>query len=335
MSTLQVGLLGYGLSGRYLQAPFFTAHPGFRVARVMTSRASDLKENFPDLSPSASVEEVLGDPAIDIIAIATPNATHYDLARAALEANKHVLVDKPACPTSGQLRELRELAATRKLHLFVFQNRRWDSDFLTVKQVLKSGALGQLVSYEARYDRWKPSPNAKAWKETPGPGAGMLYDLGAHLIDQSIALFGIPAHVSGSSWTQRSFSTIPDAFDLQLEYANKLRVDLSCSLLVREPTPRYRLNGDLGSYVKYGIDVQEDQLKAGLKPNGPSFGAEPEAQMGILHTDAGRATYPTLAGRWMGLFENLYAAITSGVQPVIPLAEVIAQLEIIESVQKQ
>ncbi|MEM9258699.1 MAG: Gfo/Idh/MocA family oxidoreductase [Bacteroidota bacterium] len=333
MRQLQIGLLGYGLSGRYLQAPFFAAHPGFKVVRVMTSREAELRERFPDLSPAKKVEDILGDLAIDLVAIATPNATHYDLARAALEAGKHVLVDKPACPTAGQLRELRDLAATRKLHLFVFQNRRWDSDFLTVKQVLNSGVLGQLVSYEARYDRWKPSPNAKAWKETPGPGAGMLYDLGAHLIDQSIALFGVPTHVNGSSWRQRSFSSIPDAFDLLLEYNDGLRAKLSCSLLVKEPTPRYRLNGALGSYVKYGIDIQEDQLKAGLESDDPHFGTEPEEQVGVLHTDVGRVNYPTLAGRWMGLFENIYDVITTGAKPAVPLEEIIAQLEIIESVE--
>ncbi|MEM1359695.1 MAG: Gfo/Idh/MocA family oxidoreductase, partial [Bacteroidota bacterium] len=330
-----VGLIGYGLSGRYLQAPFFATHPGFKVVRVLTSREAELRERFPDLSPSKKVEDILGAPAIDLVAIATPNATHYDLARAALEAGKHVLVDKPACPTARQVRELRDLAATRKRHLFVFQNRRWDSDFLTVKQVLNSGVLGQLVSYEARYDRWKPAPNAKAWKETPGPGAGMLYDLGAHLIDQAIALFGIPIHISGSSWKQRSFSTIPDAFDLLLAYESGLRAKLSCSLLVREPTPRYRLNGDLGSYLKYGIDIQEDQLKAGLQPNDPGFGTEPEGQMGILHTDAGRVTYPTLPGRWLHLFENIHQVVTAGATSAVPLEEIIAQLEMIESVQKQ
>lgn len=332
MQQLQVGLLGYGLSGRYLQAPFFNAHPGFRVARVMTSRAAELQERFPEMSPSASVEEVLGDSSINLVAIATPNATHYDLARAALEANKHVLVDKPACPTAAQLKELRDLAAARNRHLFVFQNRRWDSDFLTVQQILQGGELGRLVAYEARYDRWKPSPNAKAWKETPGPGSGMLYDLGAHLIDQAIACFGIPAHVSGATWAQRPFSSIPDAFDLHLEYADGLRADLSCSLLVREPTPRYRLHGEQGSYVKFGIDVQEDQLKAGLLPGDPNFGTEPEEQTGILHTESGRVGYPTLAGRWLGLFENMYAVITTGATPAVPLEEVIAQLEMIESV---
>jgi predicted dehydrogenase len=331
MPTINTALIGYGLSGRYLQAPFFASHPSFQLARVVTSRAEDLASNFPRLYPTATAEEVFADTTIDLVSIATPNATHYALARAALEAGKHVLVDKPACATAAELRELRDLAIRKKRHLFVFQNRRWDSDFLTVKKVLASGELGRLVGFEARYDRWKPAPNAKAWKETPGPGAGMIYDLGAHLIDQAIACFGIPKHVSGRTWIQRSFSSIPDAFDLHLAY-NGFGAELSCSLLVREPTSRYRLHGDKGSFVKFGIDVQEDQLKAGLRPTDPGFGQEPTSQNGILHTGSGRADYPTLTGRWMGLFENVHEVISGGASPAVSLEEVIAQLEIIETI---
>lgn len=332
MQTIKTALLGYGLSGRYLQAPFYATHPGFELVRVVTSRADELGADFPGLPPTASAEEVFADKAVDLVSIATPNATHYEFVRAALETGKHVLVDKPACATAAELRQLRDLAARKKHHLFVFQNRRWDSDFLTVRKILASGELGRLVGFEARYDRWKPTPNAKAWKETPGPGAGMLYDLGAHLIDQAIACFGIPRHVDGRSWTQRSFSTIPDAFDLQLNY-DGFNADLSCSLLVREPTPRYRLHGEKGAFVKYGIDVQEDQLKKGLRPEQPTFGQEPEAQNGILHTDTGRHRYPTLTGRWLGLFDNMHDVISGRAAPAVPLEHVIAQLEIIEGIQ--
>lgn len=336
MSIINVALLGYGLSGRYLQAPFYAVHPGFRVARVMTTRAGELRANFPDLTPTARAEEVFADPAIDLVSIATPNATHYDLARAALEAGKHVLVDKPACATAAELRELRTLATAKGLLLFVFQNRRWDSDFLTVRRLLQNGDLGRLVAYEARYDRWKPTPNAKAWKETPSPGAGMLYDLGAHLIDQAIACFGVPDHVSGRTWVQRSFSTIPDAFDLHFEYDGFV-ADLSCSLLVREPTPRYRLHGDKGAFVKYGIDVQEDQLKAGRLPTDHDFGREPEKFYGRMVTEREDGQlfdghYGTLKGRWLALFDNMYDAITKGAAPAVDLDDVLAQLEIIEGV---
>ncbi len=336
MRTLQVGLIGYGLSGRYLQAPFFAAHAGFRIAKVMTSRAAELRVNFPEFSPVARAEDIFADPAIDLVAIATPNDTHYALARAALMAKKHVLVDKPACTSVAELQELKDLAAAHSCHLFVFQNRRWDSDFLTVRDILKRGQLGRLVAYEARYDRWKPAPNAKAWKETPGPGAGMLYDLGAHLIDQAIACFGPPLGAAGRTWTQRAHSVIPDAFDVHLEYDGFV-ADLSCSLLVREPTPRYRLHGDRGAFVKYGLDVQEDQLKEGMVPGDHLFGQEPAEQSGLLHTEDEngevlREPYPTLTGNWMGLFDNMYQVITSGADPAVPLRDIITQLEIIEAV---
>ncbi|MCP9234667.1 Gfo/Idh/MocA family oxidoreductase [Lewinella sp. JB7] len=334
--SITVGLLGFGLSGRYLQSPFYRAHPGFRVGRVMTSRAAELAEVFPGLEPTDRAETVLEDPDIDLVSIATPNATHYELARAALEAGKHVLVDKPACATAAQVRELRDLAAAKGRCLYVFQNRRWDSDFLTVRQLLGGDSLGELVNYEARYDRWKPEPNTKPWKEKPGPGAGMLYDLGAHILDQAICLFGRPEEVSGRTWTERDDSTIPDAFRLQLRYAAPLHVNLSCSLLVREPTPRYTLHGRRGSYVKYGIDVQEDQLRAGLSPGAAGFGGEPTEQRGMLHTEVGgltvRGPVDTLSGHWMGLFDNLYRVITENAAPAVPLDDVVAQLEIIEAV---
>lgn len=338
MPIFNVALLGYGLSGRYLQAPFYAAHPGFRVVRIMTSRKAVLHENFPDMEPTATVEEALADPTIDLVSIATPNATHYSLARAALEAGKHVLVDKPACATAAELRELMALAARKSRHLFVFQNRRWDSDFLTVRHILQNGDLDRLVAYEARYDRWKPAPNAKAWKETPSPGAGMLYDLGSHLIDQAIACFGVPDHVSGRTWIQRSFSTIPDAFDLHFEYDGFV-ADLSCSLLVCEPTPRYRLHGDKGAFVKYGIDVQEDQLRAGMLPGDPSFGKEPVDQNGRMTTERAdgslfRSEYPTFPGTWLNLFDNVFNVISKGATPAVPLEDVIAQLEIIEDIRR-
>jgi predicted dehydrogenase len=332
---IQVAILGFGLSGRYLQAPFFRAHPGFRVRRVVTSRAAELAAAFPGMIPTENAEIVVADPEIDLVSVATPNATHYAYARAALEAGKHVLVEKPACPTARELRELKTLAERQGRRLFVFHNRRWDSDFLTVKSLVASERLGPLVHYEARFDRWKPAPNTKAWKEQPAPGAGILYDLGAHILDQAIALFGRPDAVAGRSWTQRSFSTIPDAFDLQLDYS-RLRVSLSGSLLVREPTPRYRLHGERGSFVKYGIDGQEDQLRSGTAPTAADFGLEPADQDGLLHTEADglvfRGQLQTQPGRWMTLFENMHAVLTKGAEPAIPLDDVITQLEIIESI---
>jgi scyllo-inositol 2-dehydrogenase (NADP+) len=330
MSSLQVALLGYGLSGRYLQAPFFASHPGFTLSRVVTSRADQLSRDFAGMEPTREVETALSDPAIDLVSIATPNNTHYSLALAALEAGKHVLVDKPACATAAEFRELCELARGRGLRLFVFQNRRWDSDFLTIQEVLSSQRLGRLVQYEARFDRWRPEPNAKAWKETPGPGVGMLYDLGSHVLDQSIALFGRPREVSGRTWTERPGSNIPDAFHLWLDYGEH-RVTLSCSVLVREPTPRYRLHGTEGSFVKFGIDQQEDHLKAGLRPGDDGFGKEPTVQNGMLTSAAGREPVPTLTGNWWGLFDNIHAVLTKGAEPAVPLDDVLLQLEIMES----
>ena len=333
-APLRVGLIGFGLSGRYLQAPFYRAHPGYEVRRVVTTRTEELAAEFPGLDPTPDLATVLADPNIDLVSIATPNATHYAFTRAALEAGKHVLVDKPAAATAAELRELRDLAAARGRQLFVFQNRRWDSDFLTVRRILAAERLGTLVNYEARYDRWKPAPNPKPWKEVDGPAAGMLYDLGAHLIDQAIVLFGVPRDVSGETWKQREGSRINDAFDLRLRYPGPLRVRLSCSLLVCEPTPRYTLHGRAGSFVKYGIDVQEDQLRAGMHPGDPEFGHEPAERRGTLTTGGelpARRPVPTLPGNWMHLFDDMHASITGGRAASVALDDVILQLEIIQA----
>lgn len=336
MQELTVGIVGFGLSGRYLQAPFFVSHPGFRLKAIATSRREALQEAFPGVLGIDGLEGLLDDPEIDLVSICSPNETHYPYADAALRAGKHVLVEKPACATAAQLRELQATAAKNERHLFVFQNRRWDSDFLTVRQLLRNETLGRLINYEARFDRWKPEPNAKGWKETPAPSSGMLYDLGAHIIDQAVALFGRPLAVNGRSWIQRPFSSIEDAFDVQLDYDHH-RVSLSCSLLVREPTPRYVLHGEKGSFVKYGIDIQEDQLRAGSRPRDDGFGEEPTEQDGILHTESGglvsRGKLRTLKGSWWDLFENLHAVITSGAASAVPIEEIILQLEIMEAVR--
>ena len=207
MKKINVALAGFGLSGRYLQAPFFEKNAGFELKTVVTSQ-ENLYAVFPEVTRAGSLAEVLSDAGIDLVSISTPNHTHFEYARQCLLANKHVLVEKPFTATVAEAEELMLLAKSQGRHLFVFQNRRFDSDFLTVKQILDSGRLGELVWYEARFDRFKPLLNPKKWKEVPDPSNGILYDLGAHLVDQCIALFGNPETVAGEAFTQRMHSDI-------------------------------------------------------------------------------------------------------------------------------
>ena len=335
MKKINVALVGFGLSGRYLQAPFFETNPHFQLKTVVTSQ-QNLRETYPQASRANSLSEVLADASIDLVSISSPNETHFEYAAECLLAGKHVLVEKPFTTTLAEAKLLVQLAKTQDKHLFVFQNRRFDSDFLTVKKVLENGWLGELLRFEARFDRHKPLLNSKKWKEAPTQGNGILYDLGAHLIDQSIALFGVPKAVWGETYIQREGSAIEDAFDLRLDYG-RLKVQLYSSLLVREPSPRYVLHGTKGSFVKYGIDVQEDHLKSGMQPGDAGFGVESAEFEGLLNVEMGglafRGKIETMPGDWGGLFQNIADVLLQGVAPLIPVEDVLEQLRVMEAVQ--
>jgi len=336
MQKLNVALIGFGLSGRYLQAPFFAQHPDFHLKTVMTSQP-DLPSAYPQASRASSLAEVLADATIDLVSICSPNATHFDYTRQCLQAGKHVLVEKPFTATAAEAEELMDLAKKQGRHVFAFQNRRFDSDFLTVQKLLAGGRLGDLLRYDANFNRFKPQLNVKKWKEQPAASNGILYDLGAHLIDQCIALFGAPLSVQGETYTQRAESDIDDAFDIWLDYG-PMKAYLHASLLVREPTPRYVLHGTNASFVKYGIDPQEDQLKAGLLPGMPGFGEEAAALNGTLYTEVNNAphteTIETLPGNWPALFANLADVLLRGAEPLIKMEQVVQQLRVIGQVRR-
>lgn len=335
---INVGLVGFGLSGRYLQAPFFLINPNFRLAKIVTSQM--LPENiFPETQQVNSIEDLLNDSSIDLISICSPNNTHFDYAKRALEQGKHVLVEKPISPKLSQARELFEIANKQNLVLGVFQNRRFDSDFLTVKQVIESGVLGEILSYEAHFDRYKPLLNKKAWKETPTEGSGILYDLGAHLVDQAIYLFGTPESYNGDVFIQRQNSLIDDAFNLNLSFG-KVKANLKSSLMVKEQGPKYTVHGTLGTFTKYGLDIQEDQLVGGMWPFQPDFGVEPDNFNGKLTTNfkgldfSGKVS--TLAGNWNLLFENLAFSIINGKENLITKPEeILIQIEVLENLTKR
>ncbi len=334
LKSLHVAIVGFGLSGRYLQAPFFENNPNFILHTIVTKH-QDPTIDFPNVVASKNIEEVLHEPTIDVISICTPNATHFEYAKAALMAGKHVLVEKPFTATSEEAEKLLALAKEKNKTIAIFQNRRFDSDFLTLQKLIAEGTLGDILHVQINYDRFKPELNPKKWKETIAPASGIIYDLGAHIIDQSISLFGKPKSIAGKTFTQRKNSLIDDAFEINLQYKN-LEVVLKSSLLVEEQTARYIITGSNGIYTKYGLDVQEDQLKSGMKPNDKSFGIEPMLQSGIFidtNTKA-KTIIPTLRGNWAMLFQNLYEAIVFNKALLVNPHDVVEQIRIIEAIKK-
>lgn len=334
---LNVAIIGFGLSGRYLQAPFFEANENFNLKLILSNNQNP-KESFPNVAVVKKIEEILDDSTIDLVSICSPNNTHFKYAKLALLAGKHVLVEKPFTPFSEQAKELITLAKLKNKILYVFQNRRFDSDFLTVQKLVSTGILGEILNFEIHYNRFKPELNVKKWKETNDEGSGIIYDLGAHIIDQAIALFGVPAGVWGQSFVQRNNSLVDDAFDIKLDYG-KLKVSLRSSLMVHQPTPRYIINGSKSSFVKYGLDVQEDQQKINMNPTDPLFGIEPVIQQGKLYTYNGSKMVAeevmTEKGNWAMLFQNLHDAIVHDEELLIKTEDVLEQIKIIESVIKK
>jgi scyllo-inositol 2-dehydrogenase (NADP+) len=332
---LNVAIIGFGLSGRYLQAPFFEANPNFNLKTIVTSQ--NAKAVFANVEIAQNLAEVLADDAIDLVSICSPNATHFEYAKRALLAGKNVLVEKPFTATVAEAEELIALSKKQGKTLSVFQNRRFDSDFMTVKRVIESGFLGKIINFEIHFNRYKPVLNPKKWKEVVAPASGIIYDLGSHIIDQAVALFGVPQSIWGQTFTQREHSEIDDAFDIRLDYGD-LKVSLRASLLVREDSPRYIIHGTKGSFVKYGIDVQEDHLKVEMLPTDEGFGVESTENSGILNTETNgisfRGNVETMKGNWTLLFQNLHDAIVDGKELLIKPEEVLEQIRIIEKVRE-
>ncbi|MHB1021006.1 MAG: oxidoreductase [Acidobacteriaceae bacterium] len=325
-TTINVGLIGFGLAGRIFHAPFITAVPGFRLAAIVQRTGDSAAEAYPESTTGVrivrSVEELLSDAGIRLVVIGTPNPTHFDLARKCLLAGKDVVIDKPLTATSAEARELIELAASKGKTLAAFHNRRWDGDFLTVRQLIASGQLGRIVTFESHFDRFRPIPRAATWKETGELGNGLLFDLGPHLMDQALALFGLPEAISADIRYDRDDSQIEDAFDITLHYP-RMRAILRSTMIAATPAPRFTLHGTHGSYVKYGLDPQEPALIAGKRPTDDTWLSEPESEWGTLTLapdirtpeQLTKAKLPTLRGD----YRNYYANVRDALYRIAPL----------------
>jgi len=317
---VRAGLIGHGLGGRAFHEPLIRATGRLTLAAIATTRST------PD--PAG----LIADPDIDLIVVSTPNHSHFPLAKAALEAGKHVVIDKPFTVTLAEADALIALALAKQLKLTVFHNRRWDGDFLTVRKILASGQLGELMRYEAHWDRFRPAIKP-GWKEEAGPGTGVLGDLGPHLIDQALLLFGEPDAVRGDLEMQRSGTAVEDYFAIGMHYGKK-RVILTSSLLAAAPRPRFGLYGTEGSFVKYGLDPQEPQAVAGMSPADPAFGVEDPRWHGTLtRADGSSERVPTERGHYLAFYEAVAASILDGTPVPVEPADARAGLSIIARVR--
>ncbi|MFL5481736.1 MAG: oxidoreductase [Gemmatimonadaceae bacterium] len=274
-SVVRVGLVGFGFVSKTFHVPLLQATDGYRITAVSSSKPDDVRAMCPDAEVVADPKKLVARPDIDLVVIASPNDTHAPLADAAMRAGHNVVVDKPFTITLKQARRLATMARKSGLVLSVFQNRRWDSDFLAIQEAIKRGMLGRIVQFESRIDRYRPDVRER-WREIPGPGAGLLYDLGPHLIDQTLLLFGIPKTVHATLARQRSGARVDDFFQLVLRYGETVAV-LQAGSLVSGGTPRFSVHGENASVVKMKPDIQEDQLRAGMSPRSREWGVDPDA----------------------------------------------------------
>ncbi len=315
--NIRVGLVGFGKSGRVFHAPFLHINPHFELTAVVERHRNEAEKMYPYIQTERSLEALLQRDDIDLVVITTPNETHYPYTMKALEAGKHVVLEKPFANNSEEARSMVEAGQQTDKVFTVYQNRRYVGDFKTIRQILAQNLLGEVHEYICHFDRFRDAPKPdKAWREEARPGSGVFFDLGPHLIDQALCLFGLPQYITAFIKHQRPFAIVDDYFDVRFDYDNGLSVILKSGMLIREMGPRYAVHGTLGSYLKFGDDPQEELLKQGIMPVAPDWGMEPESQNGILHTqiqhEIVRKPYPTLPGNYGEFYDNLYGAISGG-----------------------
>ena len=337
--TAGVALVGYGMGGSVFHAPFIDAEPRLRLVAVVTGnpeRGAEALARYPGVRIERELESLLARlDDVDLVVVTTPNASHAAVATAVLAQGRPVVVDKPVTPTSEGTRRLRALAASAGTAVVPFQNRRWDGDFRTVADLVGRDALGTLHTFESRYERWQPQVSPRAWKNDPEPGAGtgILYDLGTHLIDQAVALFGRPRSVYAEIAVRRPAGRVDDDVFVALGYPGGPRVHLWTSAVAADLGPRFRLLGEAAAYVKHGMDVQEALLVEGHSPREPRWGEEPESSWGEVVVGAERRPVRTLPGAYGLFYAGMASYLLDGAPPPVDIDDAVLTAEIIEAAQ--
>ena len=334
MKPIRTAILSYGMSGEVFHAPLISAHRGFSLDVIVQRKSDSALARYPNVKIMRSADDVISDSSIELVVVNTPNETHFEYSRRALEAGKHVVLEKPITVTTAEADELIALARKQKRILAPFQNRRWDGGFLTVQKILKEGRLGKIAEYESHYDRFRNYIQPQTWKEVRTPGTGILYNLGSHMIDQVLVLFGLPKQVDARIGAQREGGQVDDFYDIRLQYDNFLAI-IKSSYLVCDAGPQYIIHGTQGSFTKYGIDPQEEALKIGGIPGSEGWGREPKEYWGRLKTminnQAVTEIVETLPGNYLGFYQNLFEAIREGNSLAVKPEEAREVIRVIEA----
>lgn len=333
---INTGILSYGMSGKLFHTPFIAAHPGFNLDAVVERKEKNAHLRFPGIKSYSTIDELMADPEIELVVINTPNYTHFEFAQKAIRAGKHILLEKPFTVTVAEAEILFEEAEKHNLYLLPYQNRRYDSDFLAVKDIVDGGKLGRLVEAHIRYDRYRYTIGPKVFKETPMPGSGLLYDLGPHLLDMVFALFGEPLEWTKTLGYYRPGTQVDDYAYIHLKYPEDLQVFITMSMLVVEQQPAFIINGTKGSYQKRRSDIQEAQLLKNMNPDDPLFGIEEPGKEGILSCMNADGTItkeliPPGKSSYIHLFDAVYQTIRENKPYPVKKEEIIQQITILES----
>tara|TARA_R100001143_G_C3360687_1_gene135324 strand:- start:7287 stop:8330 length:1044 start_codon:yes stop_codon:yes gene_type:complete len=317
--TVNTAIIGYGKSAKHFHVPLLKSLPDFKVTTVLQRSKDDALNDIEDVNIVRNLKDLLKDDSIDLVLITTPNHLHFEQAFDSLNADKHVVVEKPFTLTTEESEKLIRIAREKEKVLTVFQNRRWDGDYLTLKKIIEEGQLGTILEFQSSYNRFRRLKKGEVWKESAMDGSGILYDLAPHLIDQSLQLFGLPEYIFADIRHQRN-GKADDWFTIDMFYSS-LKVTLKAGMLVSDPTPRFILRGDDGAYVKYGMDVQEEQLASGMNPHQKGWGEEPASDHGILYknVDGAIQEYPikTLKGNYAKFYMGLQEAIVNKQDPPV------------------
>jgi scyllo-inositol 2-dehydrogenase (NADP+) len=331
---INVAILGFGLSGSTFHAPLLQTIPDFKITHIFARQIEDLQQQYPALSITVNLEDILNDPAVDLVINTLPNPLHYSITKQCLLAGKNVVVEKPFVTDSWQGEELITLAQEKNLLLSVYHNRRWDNGYLTLQDILPQ--LGEVFLYEAYFDRFRPIVQSERWKEQISPGSGLLYDLGSHLIDQALNLFGMPEAVFADVENQRAGAQVADYFNLTLFYG-KRRVILGSSSMIAKARPTLAVYGDRGSYVKVGLDTQEANLRSGMLPNQSGYGVEDSSAAGALSIQIGNGishhTQISLPGDYCAYYRQIHAALRARTQAPVSAESALNVIKIIELAQ--
>ncbi|WP_109341023.1 oxidoreductase [Saliniradius amylolyticus] len=329
---ISTALIGFGLSARVFHLPFIQCQAGFSLTAVSTSQQNEASSIVPDVKLFRDAQSLIQQSDSELVVITAPNQFHYPLAKQALMMGKHVILEKPLVLTVAEGEELILLARQSGKILAPFHNRRWDGDFLTLQQLISEDVLGQIKGFESHFDRFRPQPRQR-WREQAGPGSGILYDLGPHLIDQALALFGWPQAISATLKNSRDSAETCDYFHLQLHYADK-EVLLHADAFSAGPKLRFKLQGDRGTYLKYGMDPQEERLRAGKTPDRSEWAAEDENHYGTLYQESGEQVIATQTGGYQYFYQEVANAIRYHAPLTVSADNALDSIRLIELAQR-